>query len=485
MSDAIRPENAEDVVQQVASDDAIAAAMPDVPPCPSIAGIIFEQFPEIQEILDIVNTGIGAALAVFDTVSALDPTAQSNQAKSGLSGAKEKAIRAVEKAAKEIKEEAEAVATAAYEAAKAEVTKLEEMIEAIGQGIIDIGTDLENIDEITLNAIEAQFPGFKNALECLNGLAGSGAAMANGDGAKKQINTPPPDNPATEKNPIGVLDPETLNIQLVESEKSVEVLAKQLLRDRESFRPNAYYDENAFRLGYGSDTITRADGSVVAVTSSSTVTLEDAERDLERRVNTEFGPRAQQQVGEQHWQQVSNQVKAVYISLAYNYGSVPQRVRSVIASSGNNQNAIADAIEALGSDNGGINRRRRQIEANLVRNAPRGPVSPVKEYPHVMTDPDDPSIIYEVYPGNSVYVTNKNRSPVALSELNPKFPSIDLTKLPVMTDPSGLNSSDNVEVAGDPQTDIPEESRSTFDELDDLIEQTGLEQGSIIIEVES
>ena len=199
MSDAIRPENAEDVVQQVASDDAIAAAMPDVPPCPSIAGIIFEQFPEIQEILDIVNTGIGAALAVFDTVSALDPTAQSNQAKSGLSGAKEKAIRAVEKAAKEIKEEAEAVATAAYEAAKAEVTKLEEMIEAIGQGIIDIGTDLENIDEITLNAIEAQFPGFKNALECLNGLADSGAAMANGDGAKKQINTPPPDNPAIDK----------------------------------------------------------------------------------------------------------------------------------------------------------------------------------------------------------------------------------------------------------------------------------------------
>jgi hypothetical protein len=54
---------------------------------------------------------------------------------------------------------------------------------------------------------------------------------------------------------------------------------------------------NALRTGYGSDTVTLADGRVVPVTADTRVTREDAERDLARRVQTEFIPRAAQAVG--------------------------------------------------------------------------------------------------------------------------------------------------------------------------------------------
>ena len=200
MSDAIRPENTEDVVQRVASDDAIDAAMPGEKSCPSVPGVIFAEFPEYGQLKSLIEAGVGAASSLKARVlNPPDPEAAVNEAKDAVSDAATKVRRAAAKAAKDIKDGASRIAANAKQAALDELDKVGKLKEAIEQGVIDIGTDLENIDEITLNAMEAQFPGFKNALECLNGPADSGAAEANSKSADDQIVTPPPANPAIDK----------------------------------------------------------------------------------------------------------------------------------------------------------------------------------------------------------------------------------------------------------------------------------------------
>ena len=61
---------------------------------------------------------------------------------------------------------------------------------------------------------------------------------------------------------------------------SAQELAAQLLREREGFAGNAYWDVNAYRAGYGSDTWTDAEGKVHKVKKGTAVTAEDAARDL-------------------------------------------------------------------------------------------------------------------------------------------------------------------------------------------------------------
>ena len=144
---------------------------------------------------------------------------------------------------------------------------------------------------------------------------------------------------------------------------------KQLLRDSEGFRDKAYWDVNAYRIGYGSDTITDASGNVTSVTASSTVTREQAELDLERRIRTEFMPTVANQLGDD-FAKLPASAQAALTSVGYNYGSLPSSV--VKASRGGNLKSIANAVEALKSHNGGINARRRMEEANIIRNAGGG-----------------------------------------------------------------------------------------------------------------
>ena len=65
-------------------------------------------------------------------------------------------------------------------------------------------------------------------------------------------------------------------------------------------------------------------------------------------------------------------------SIAYNYGSIPDRLMSSIQSG--NVEAIAKAVEGLAGDNDGVNRSRRLREAEVIRGEalpPNGrPVSP-------------------------------------------------------------------------------------------------------------
>ena len=143
-------------------------------------------------------------------------------------------------------------------------------------------------------------------------------------------------------------------------------MAAAMLRRSEGFRPEPYFDRTAFRTGYGSDQITTADGRVMPVTRDTRVTQEDAERDLARRI-PEFERKAAAAVGGERFAALPPNVRAALISVAYNYGTLPGRIRNAVQSG--DVNAIAAAVEGLAGDNQGINARRRSEEAAVIRGA--------------------------------------------------------------------------------------------------------------------
>ena len=146
-----------------------------------------------------------------------------------------------------------------------------------------------------------------------------------------------------------------------------------LLRQFEGYREAPYWDVNALRAGYGSDTMTLADGSVVPVGKDTRVSREDAERDLARRVESEFMPRVVAAVGPDVFATLSDGQKAALGSITYNYGSLPDSVARAVRSG--DPAAAATAIAALGSHNEGVNRDRRSKEAAIYSGAASIPSS--------------------------------------------------------------------------------------------------------------
>lgn len=149
------------------------------------------------------------------------------------------------------------------------------------------------------------------------------------------------------------------------------------LRRFEGFRSTPYWDVNAYRTGYGSDTITRADGTVVPVTENVFVTRADAERDLARRAQ-EFQAGIRSDIGDQVWYDLPPAAQAALTSIAYNYGSLPSNVEAA-AQTGDEQ-AIAEAIRARSGDNGGINKGRRMREAAMITGGGGASMSPAQNF---------------------------------------------------------------------------------------------------------
>jgi len=142
-------------------------------------------------------------------------------------------------------------------------------------------------------------------------------------------------------------------------------LTTDLIKQREGYIEKPKFDVNAYRAGYGSDTVTLPDGTVQKVTPGMRVSREDAERDLQRRIQTEFVPKAAAKVGEEVWSTLPENTRAALTSVAYNYGTVPSRIVPAVQSG--NPETIARAIESLAGDNKGINAGRRMQEANIAR----------------------------------------------------------------------------------------------------------------------
>ncbi len=140
--------------------------------------------------------------------------------------------------------------------------------------------------------------------------------------------------------------------------------ATDLIKEMEGFREKPYWDVNAYRAGYGSDTKTDpATGQVSRVTPSTRVDRAAADADLKRRIDKEFLPKAMRAVGAK-WKDLDRATQAALVSITYNYGNLPESVAKA-AKRGDRQ-AIADAIRARGVDNAGVNADRRNKEAALV-----------------------------------------------------------------------------------------------------------------------
>jgi GH24 family phage-related lysozyme (muramidase) len=162
-----------------------------------------------------------------------------------------------------------------------------------------------------------------------------------------------------------------------------------VIAEFEGFSKTAYWDVNAWRTGFGSDTVTRADGSIEKVTEDTVVTREDAERDLARRT-VEFSDTASRNVGAEVWEALPANVKSALTSVAYNYGNIPSRIRGAVRSG--DVEAIAAAVEGLAGDNEGVNENRRMREAAIIRGGagiPRVDVTPLEPAPEA--DPDAPT----------------------------------------------------------------------------------------------
>ncbi|MDY4281316.1 MAG: integrating conjugative element protein [[Pasteurella] mairii] len=145
--------------------------------------------------------------------------------------------------------------------------------------------------------------------------------------------------------------------------------AAGLLRKFEGFISQADWDVNAHRVGYGSDTITKADGTVIKVQPGMTVTREDAERDLARRTQL-YTNQIKREISEQTWNGLSDRAQAVLTSYIYNYGTL-NKTKSVISAAqasaqSGDMTALANAIRRRQVDNKGVNARRRNQEADYI-----------------------------------------------------------------------------------------------------------------------
>ena len=150
---------------------------------------------------------------------------------------------------------------------------------------------------------------------------------------------------------------------------SIQDQSTRLLVRFEGFNAEPVWDEDNWRIGHGSSTITTADGEVIHLSNdrsnrpSYVITREDAARDLNRRLRDEFIPRkVMSEIGP--GTSLPNGVIAALVSIAYNYGSLPRSIKS--AAQAKDIQRIADTIRAREVDNGGINRNRRNKEANYV-----------------------------------------------------------------------------------------------------------------------
>ena len=96
--------------------------------------------------------------------------------------------------------------------------------------------------------------------------------------------------------------------------------ATDLIREKEGLRAKAYWDVNHWRVGYGSDTTTDANGNFSKVTQGTQVTIAKAERDLQRRIGEYFNAIIEQ-IGIDRFDAMPAAQQGALASLLHNYGA--------------------------------------------------------------------------------------------------------------------------------------------------------------------
>ena len=149
--------------------------------------------------------------------------------------------------------------------------------------------------------------------------------------------------------------------------------AYDLILKYEGFRATAKWDKTNWRIGHGSSTVTKEDGSVYRLsnkrrrTPTITITLEDAHRDLRRRTSDEFIPKVKKSLGDDVMSAWEDGTIAALTSICYNYGSLPNTI--IDAAKTKTTSTLVAAVRALGTHNAGINKNRRNKEAAYIETA--------------------------------------------------------------------------------------------------------------------
>lgn len=164
--------------------------------------------------------------------------------------------------------------------------------------------------------------------------------------------------------------------------------AAYFISKREGFTPIATWDKNAYRLGYGSDTITFNNGTYRKVKQGDSTNEDNARKDLARRI-PEFEKNvinyinSKSGVTKEQWDSLPAPAKVGLLSFAYNYGNIVKpSIRQAIKTGDVDQ--IADAvIKSTINDNKGEDvydglRARRKLEADLIRSEKKQPSSSYK-----------------------------------------------------------------------------------------------------------
>lgn len=149
--------------------------------------------------------------------------------------------------------------------------------------------------------------------------------------------------------------------------------AADFIQKEEGFRTTAYWDVNAYRIGFGSDTITMPNGSFRKVVKGDKITKEMAVADLTRRMRDEFEPKVKKQIGEPYYSNLPDSAKVSLLSLAYNYGSITKKAIIDAARTGNPQLLAKAIVDSTYDDNKKLSesqrtalRNRRAKEANFI-----------------------------------------------------------------------------------------------------------------------
>lgn len=149
--------------------------------------------------------------------------------------------------------------------------------------------------------------------------------------------------------------------------------AVEFIKKHEGFISKPIWDVNAWRIGYGSDTLTLPDGTIRKVAQSDTTTQSLALKNLEHRIGTEFIPKIKNKVGGSVFESQTNGTKTALVSFAYNYGNIVKK-SIVDALKTNDAEAISRAwISSTWDDNKTLSntmrtalRKRRLDEAMLI-----------------------------------------------------------------------------------------------------------------------
>lgn len=169
-----------------------------------------------------------------------------------------------------------------------------------------------------------------------------------------------------------------------------------LIKGFEGYETKPYWDVNAYRTGYGSDTVTRADGTIEKVKPGTTISRDDAERDLARRTQG-FENTVRKQIGDNVWSSLPPNAQSALTSVAYNYGSIPKRIVGDVQTG--DLNTISKAIRRLQGDNKGINKGRRNKEADLVLNpgSMKTSMGPTPVSPYQSNQVNPPVVPHDFY----------------------------------------------------------------------------------------